>query len=290
MITGTTLPTIANATKRALPKRSNELDPIHVTNRLSAEQLEQNLLSLPTFLSKSRILGHWARPDAGPWQSRPAHPAPTGPWGRPAKSAGVSTSRLEAFSDGVIAVAITLLVLNIDVPHLKPGESLAHGLAAQWPSYAAYVTSFLTIGIIWLNHHAMIGRLREADHAILFLNLLLLMSIAVLPFATKLMAAYLRESSGQHLSAAIYSGSFLVMSVFFSALNAHILLVKHENLTQPLAYERRRQILVRSISGTAPYAIATGLAVFSSYLTLAICFALAIFYAFPIASGGAAQN
>ena len=104
----------------------------------------------------------------------------------------MSINRLEAFSDGVIAVAITLLVLNIDVPHLKPGETLAHGLLDQWPSYAAYVTSFLTIGIIWINHHVMVGRLREADHAISFLNLLLLMSIAILPFATNLMAAYLR--------------------------------------------------------------------------------------------------
>jgi TMEM175 potassium channel family protein len=201
----------------------------------------------------------------------------------------VSTSRLEAFSDGVIAVAITLLVLNIDVPHLSPGETLAHGLAQQWPVYAAYVTSFLTIGIIWINHHAMIGRLREADHAILFLNLLLLMSIAVLPFATKLMAAYLRESNGQHLAAVIYSGSFLVMAVFFSILNIHILLVKHAKLSQPLSDERRRQILNRSISGVVPYAIATAFALLSSYVTLAICLAVAIFYAFPIASGGTEQ-
>ena len=201
----------------------------------------------------------------------------------------MSTSRLEAFSDGVIAVAITLLVLNIDVPHLSPGETLAHGLAQQWPVYAAYVTSFLTIGIIWINHHAMIGRLREADRAILFLNLLLLMSIAVLPFATKLMAAYLRESNGQHLAAVIYSGSFLVMAVFFSILNIHILLVKHAKLSEPLSEERRRQILARSISGVVPYAIATALALVSSYLTLAICAALAIFYAFPIASGGTEQ-
>jgi uncharacterized membrane protein len=198
----------------------------------------------------------------------------------------VSISRLEAFSDGVIAVAITLLVLNIDVPDLRPGETLAHGLAHQWPSYAAYVTSFLTIGIIWVNHHVMIGRLREPDHAILFLNLLLLMSIAVLPFATRLMAAYLRESNGQHLAAAIYSGAFLVMAVFFSLLNRHILLVKHAKLSQPLPEERRRQILARSVSGLAPYAIATVLAAVSSYATLIICLALAVFYALPIASGG----
>lgn len=201
----------------------------------------------------------------------------------------MSTRRLEAFSDGVIAVAITLLVLNIDVPPLKSGETLAHGLADQWPFYAAYVTSFLTIGIIWVNHHVMIGRLREADHGILFINLLLLMSIAILPFATNLMATYLRESNGQHLAAAVYSGAFLLMALFFSMLNTHILLGKPEKLTQPLSYERRRQILARSVSGVLPYVIATAIAAVSSYATLIICGALAVFYAFPIASGGEDQ-
>jgi len=199
----------------------------------------------------------------------------------------VSTSRLEAFSDGVMAVAITLLVLNIDLPTLVKGQSLASGLAHQWPAYAAYVVSFLTIGIIWINHHVMIGRLREADRTILFLNLLLLMSIAVLPFATKLMAAYLRHSSGQHLAAAIYSGSFLIMGLLFAALNAHILLAKHSKLRQELPLERRRLILVRSVAGVIPYAIATALAAVSPYATIAICAALGVFYAFPISSGGA---
>jgi uncharacterized membrane protein len=198
----------------------------------------------------------------------------------------VNTGRLEAFSDGVIAVAITLLVLNIDLPQLGKGETLAHGLAHNWPVYATYVTSFLTIGIIWINHHVMIGRLREADRTILFLNLLLLMSIAVLPFGTKLIAAYLRHSSGQHLAAAIYSGTFLIMAVFFSSLNAHILLVKHPKLRHPLSLERRRKILARTLSGLVPYTIATALAAFSSYLTVAICLAIAVFYALPIGSGG----
>jgi uncharacterized membrane protein len=133
----------------------------------------------------------------------------------------------------------------------------------------------------------MIGRLREADRAILFLNLLLLMSIAVLPFATKLMAAYLRKSSGQHLAAVIYSGSFLVMGVLFAALNAHILLAKHSKLRQQLPLERRRLILMRSVAGVLPYAIATALAAVSPYATIGICAALGVFYAFPIASGGA---
>src|ERR1700751_5882636 len=130
--------------------------------------------------------------------------------------------RLEAFSDGVIAVEITLLVLNIQVPVVHPHAAHAFRtvgceLADQWPVYAAYVVSFLTIGIIWINHHVMIRRLREPDHMILFLNLLLLMSIAVLPFATSLMATYLRETRGQHLAAVIYSGSLLLMGVCFAA-------------------------------------------------------------------------
>ncbi len=204
----------------------------------------------------------------------------------------MSTGRLEAFSDGVIAVAITLLVLNIGVPSLA--ETKRHGLGGalvrDWPVYAAYVTSFVTIGIIWINHHVMIRRLREPDHAILFLNLLLLMSIAVLPFAASLMAAYLKESEGQHLAAAIYSGAFLVMALFFAALNRHILLVKPHRLREPLSLDRRRQILFRSVTGVIPYAIATALAVVSPYVTIAICAALGVFYAFPIASGGASAE
>ncbi|HEY4829541.1 MAG TPA: TMEM175 family protein [Solirubrobacteraceae bacterium] len=199
----------------------------------------------------------------------------------------MSTARLEAFSDGVIAVAITLLVLNIDLPSLSPGETLAHGLGRQWPVYAAYVVSFLTVGIIWINHHVMIGRLRETDRTILFLNLLLLMSIAVLPFATKLMAAYLRHSSGQHLAAVIYSGSLFVMGLLFALLNAHILLAKHTMLRRQMPLARRRQILLRSVGGVVPYAIATALAPVSPYATLAICASLAVFYALPIGSGGA---
>ena len=164
--------------------------------------------------------------------------------------------------------------------------NLARGLADQWPVYAAYVTSFLTIGIIWINHHVMIGRLREADRTILFLNLLLLMSIAVLPFATKLMAEYLTKSSGQHVAAAVYSGAFLVMGVFFATLNAHIRLANHHRLARPLSIDRRRQILVRAAGGIVPYAIATALAAVSSYLTLGICAGLALFYALPVGSGG----
>ena len=91
---------------------------------------------------------------------------------------------------------------------------------------------------------------------------------------------------GQHLAAAIYSWAFLVMALFFTALNRPLLLVKPHRLREQLPIQRRRQILARSVSGVIPYAIATALAVVSSYLTLAICGALAVFYALPISSGG----
>ena len=195
----------------------------------------------------------------------------------------MSTSRLESFSDGVIAVAITLLVLNLLVP--KHPAHLAHDLAKNWPSYAAYATSFMTIGIIWINHHVMIGRLREADHPILILNLILLLTIGVLPFATDLLAYYLKQGRGQHLAAAVYAGAFLAMSIAFATLNRHILLRKAHMHREQQPIEERRRILARSLIGLAPYAIATGLAAVSQYATLAICFAIAVYYASPISSG-----
>jgi uncharacterized membrane protein len=205
---------------------------------------------------------------------------------RAAKGAGVSVSRMEAFSDGVIAVAITLLVLDIHVPMPEHGRTLGRQLLDLWPHYAAYVVSFITIGIIWVNHHVMIGRLRETDHAILFLNLLLLMSIAVLPFATSLMAEYINKGSGQHVAAVVYAGSYLAMSLFFSALNRHILYAKPHMHKRELPVERRRQILRRAVAGIIPYVVATAFAPLSPYITLIICGAIAGFYALPIASGG----
>ena len=198
----------------------------------------------------------------------------------------MSTNRLESFSDGVMAVAITLLVLNLMVPlPSKIPHGLGHALGQQWPTYVAYATSFITIGIIWINHHVMIGRLRRTDHSILILNLLLLLTIGVLPFATDLMASYLKQPSGQHLAAAIYAGSFLAMSIAFATLNAHILLRRPDMHSAEFSDRERRQILARSLVGLAPYAIAAALAPVSQYATLAICFAIAFYYALPIGSG-----
>jgi uncharacterized membrane protein len=193
----------------------------------------------------------------------------------------MSKARIEAFSDAVIAVAITLLALDLHVPDPAGPGSLAHRLGEQWPNYAAYVVSFLTIGIIWINHHAMLQRLVSVDHAILVLNLLLLLTIGVLPFSTALMAEYLDASHGQNLAAVIYGGSFLLMSLAFFAMQRHLLLSKQHLLKDHLTPEVRQAVLRRNAMGLLPYAVASVGGVVSPYLTLAICAGVAVFYALP---------
>ncbi|MBS1886925.1 MAG: DUF1211 domain-containing protein [Actinobacteria bacterium] len=195
----------------------------------------------------------------------------------------MSTNRLEAFSDGVFAIAITLLVLNLHVP--APGSgSLGHELLAQWPSYAAYVISFVTIGIIWINHHAAFSRLRAVDHSILILNLLLLLSVGFLPFTTSLMATYLKEGSGESLAAAVYGASFLVMGGVFVLANRQILFRRPQLLREPIPPEVARRTLFFAAVGQVPYLLATVLAFVSPYLTLGICAATAVYYSLPVAS------
>lgn len=195
----------------------------------------------------------------------------------------MKTGRLEAFSDGVIAVAITLLVLDLRVPAPSAHHAaLATGLGRQWPSYVAYAVSFATIGIIWINHHAVILRLRQVDSTILVINLMLLMTIAILPFATSLMATYLTQVQGEHLAAALYAGALLLMSLAFSVFNWQVLLRRPHLLHAHLEPTRRREILKRTVSGIVPYAVATAIAPFSPYATLVICAAVAVFYALPV--------
>lgn len=126
------------------------------------------------------------------------------------------SARLEAFSDGVFAIAITLLILELKVPH-PGGESLGTRLAGEWPSYAAYLTSFATIGIMWLNHHRLFHLIRRVDHSLLVLNGLLLLGISIVPFPTALMAAYL-GAPGETLAALVYSGTYVYIAIAFNWL------------------------------------------------------------------------
>ena len=127
------------------------------------------------------------------------------------------TGRMETFSDGVFAIAITLLVLEINVPE-SAFENLWSGIAHQWPSYLAYVTSFLTIGGIWGAHHGIFRRLQYANKRLMVINLLLLMAVAFLPFPTKLMAEAIHTEGAARAAAIFYGAALLVISLLLGAL------------------------------------------------------------------------
>ncbi|MFF9094357.1 TMEM175 family protein [Streptomyces sp. NPDC014776] len=132
-----------------------------------------------------------------------------------------STARLEAFSDGVFAIAITLLVLDLHVPEPDDlhGQTLADALGHQWPAYFAYLVSFLVIGIIWINHHAMCALARRVDRRTLFANLFLLLTVSVIPFPTRLLATYLTaQHTDAHTAAAVYAATMVAMGIAFSLL------------------------------------------------------------------------
>ena len=128
------------------------------------------------------------------------------------------TGRIEAFSDGVFSIAATLLVLEIAVPEAD-FDHLWKGIADQWPSYLSYATSFLTIGGLWLVHHAIFRRLRFADFTVTRLNLLLLMAVAFLPFPTKLVAEAIdTTSSAERAAVLFYGATLLVISVLITVI------------------------------------------------------------------------
>ena len=205
---------------------------------------------------------------------------------RPGEPLRMSPGRLEAFSDGVFAIAITLLVLDIHVPDPSTTADLAQHSVCQWPSYVAYGVSFLTIGIIWINHHAMLRRIKAIDHEILILNLLLLLCVGLLPFTTALMAAYLKEFGGRD---ACRGDLCRLVPPDVSRLRRHEL---DDPVSQGPSARRADSTprpAGRSSPGESPacfpYLAAAILAVLSPYVSLAICGAVAAFYALPLASG-----
>jgi uncharacterized membrane protein len=132
------------------------------------------------------------------------------------------TGRTEAFSDGVFAIAITLLILEVNVPETS-FDNLWRGILDQWPSYLAYATSFITIGGIWLAHHGLFRRLRFANRQLMLINLGLLMMVSFLPFPTKLMAEAIHDSDAERAAAIFYGATLLVISSLLSALWGSVL-------------------------------------------------------------------
>jgi uncharacterized membrane protein len=188
------------------------------------------------------------------------------------------TARAEAFSDGVMAIAITLLILEIKVPEYEPGHLLG-ALGHIWPSYVAYLASFLTIGVIWMNHHAFFGRLRRVDHVIRWWNLMLLLGVSVLPFPTMILAENVVHGKGSDAAAAaaLYGMAGVLMTVPWAPLWWR--LVRRPELFEPgfdAAFARRES--VRAYPGIVIYAICVGVGFVLPVAALILYLVVAIFY------------
>jgi len=181
---------------------------------------------------------------------------------------------MEAFSDGVFAIAITLLVLDLNVPEVGDG-SLAHALVRQWPADASYAVSFLTIGIIWINHHGLMRHIDRCDRVLLSLNIFLLMMVAVVPYPTALISHYARSSNAT--AAAVYYGVVMVtMALIFNAIWHYAI---RAGLLAPGADAREVSGITRSyLPGPVLYLTATLLAFVNSDASLVMYAAIAIFY------------
>ena len=192
----------------------------------------------------------------------------------------MSTSRTEAFSDSIFAIAATLLVLELKVPQVEPG-GLADALLESWPSYATYVVSFLTIGIIWVNHRAILDRIREVNRPLLFMNLMFLMAVAAIPFPTALLGDYLQAGHDERLAVAVYGGTISLMGVTFGAIWAYAVL-SDDLLHARVDRTRARRSLWIFAAGTPLYVLAIGASLLSATLALVIYALLALFYLFDV--------
>jgi uncharacterized membrane protein len=186
----------------------------------------------------------------------------------------VSTARLETLSDGIFAIAATLLILEV---HRSKNGSVAHGLVHAWPSYAAYAISFLTIGIIWANHHTVFSQIARVDRAFLMINVVFLMVVAFSPFPTRVLAETLRD--GSRAAAFAYGLTFTMMAVSYGSLWFYA--ARGGRLLKPDADPRTVSGISRSFyPGSGMYALATLSSLISAYLAVALYAAIAVFYVF----------
>jgi len=192
------------------------------------------------------------------------------------------TARIEAFSDGLFAIAITLLVLELKVPRVAGARELRVALLDAWPSYAAYLVSFATIGIMWLNHHRLFGLIRRVNHPMLILNGLLLLTVSVVPFPTALVAAHLGHDGGR-LAAEVYTGWSILIAIAFNALWRYVAAPRRRPplLRVPAEHPEVRAIHAQYRNGPLWYVAAFAVSFWSPALAMSLCGAFALFFAFP---------
>ena len=191
------------------------------------------------------------------------------------------TSRLETFADGVFAIAITLLVLGIRIP--AASEDLAKSLAAQWPSFFAYIVSFLTIGIMWVQHHRLFTAIGRSNSTFAMINVIFLMFIAFVPYPTVVLAEHVGpDRSGWLLATFLYGGTMVVIAIMFNAIwayaasrNGHLL---RENVATAV-----RDVGARGYRFGPPlYGLLTLLALVHPVVSLIGFAAFAVYWALPI--------
>jgi uncharacterized membrane protein len=195
----------------------------------------------------------------------------------------MTKGRLEAFSDAVFAIAITLLIVEVHVPEVEEGESLARALGDQWPQYAAYAISFMVIGIIWLNHHHVVTEVATVTRRLVLVNLALLGAVAFLPFPTALLADYLTVGGDRaRVAAGVYTASMLVTSTCFFLLWRHIVRARlHDD---ELDAEGLRWRTRRAAVGPVVYTALLPVALVSAPLVLALHAGVGLFYAMDAAA------
>ncbi len=183
------------------------------------------------------------------------------------------TARLEAFSDGVFAIAATLLILNVSV---GPGP-LAGELLKIWPSYVAYAVSFVTIGIIWINHHTVMTQIGHVDRVFLMISVLFLTNIAFIPFPTRLLADAINRPDDVQAAALAYGVTLTLTAILFNALWRYA--ARGKRLLRADADPRTVEGIGRSyLPGPFLYLTATAMALVNPYLSAALYGALALFY------------
>ena len=188
------------------------------------------------------------------------------------------TARIEAFSDGVFAVAITLLVLEIKVP--TAGEaSLTSLLLKQWASYVSFLVSFAFIGVMWTNHHRLFTHIRRSTDTLLALNLLLLLGVTAVPFPTAVLAQYLGHRD-QRIAALLYNATYFVIAIIFNVLWRYSAW-NNRLLSKDADASAVDRISKQYALGPVLYLVCLALAWISVPLSLLLNLALAIFFAVP---------
>ncbi|HEX2308484.1 MAG TPA: TMEM175 family protein [Jatrophihabitantaceae bacterium] len=206
---------------------------------------------------------------------------------KPSRSSKLRTARMEAFSDGVYAIAITLLILDVTIPP-NSGEHLLRAYLDQWPSFLAYVASFATIGASWLGHSLVTEYLEQADPILVRLNLILLFVISLIPFPTRVVGEYVTERHAERVAITIYGIHLLVATLLLSALWRY---AARQRLIHPDRADVELRLLSRRVEpGLIGYVVLIGVGLLFPIVSLIGYLALAITVILPIAALHRIQN